>query len=355
MPYTRPSFLRLRAFPEEGQRCCLAESLVWSVGVVDILPSAKKLVDLGERGGRCKAVVELLLVSTLGTLDVAVELGRARWKDKEFDAARAAGVLELGHELGAAVDLDRSDREGHALEDRIQEAGRGVSRGAAMCLQDLPAGEDVAGGEVLEREPGEEGDVSGVHLDDGAGVIRQVLFGLSDAVWTQEGTARMPGISAGGFNQPAGLLEVSQDAADHRGRALPALVAEQDDELVLAPAWGKLPQLQDGVLQTLRPRRRPDVVGPVAPVLQTTRPVPLEAPKPAIERIARDAEVSAAERSVPFVLLIPRHHAQPVLSLPGELKSPDGTHRPRDVQPKVSHTRYNAGVRHLSERTQGQG
>src|SRR3990170_8839111 len=61
MPYTRPSFLRLRAFPEEGQRCCLAESLVWSVGVVDILPSAKKLVDLGERGGRCKAVVELLL------------------------------------------------------------------------------------------------------------------------------------------------------------------------------------------------------------------------------------------------------------------------------------------------------
>src|SRR3990172_2614318 len=154
MPYTRPSFLR--AFPIEGQRCCLAESLVWSVGVVDILPSAKKLVDLGERGGRCKTVVELLLVGTLGTLDVAVELGGARWKDKEFDAALAAGGLELGHELGAAVDLDRSDREGHALADRIQEAGRGVSRGAAMSLQDLPASEDVAGGEVLEMEAGEE-------------------------------------------------------------------------------------------------------------------------------------------------------------------------------------------------------
>src|SRR3990172_12275785 len=154
MPYTRPSFLR--AFPIEGQRCCLAESLVWSVGVVDILPSAKKLVDLGERGGRCKTVVELLLVGPLGTLDVAVELGRAGRKDEEFDAALAAGVFELGHELGAAVDLDRSDREGHALEDRIQEAGRGVSRGAAMCLQDLPASEDVAGGEVLETKAGEE-------------------------------------------------------------------------------------------------------------------------------------------------------------------------------------------------------
>src|SRR3989337_1597375 len=94
MPYTRPSFLR--AFPIEGQRCCLAESLVWSVGVVDILPSAKKLVDLGEGGGRCKTVVELLLVGTLGTLDVAVALGRARGKDKEFDAALAAGGPQLG-------------------------------------------------------------------------------------------------------------------------------------------------------------------------------------------------------------------------------------------------------------------
>src|SRR3990172_5418959 len=237
MPYTRPSFLR--AFPVEGRGCCLAESLVRPVAVVNVLPFAEELADLVEGGGRGETVVELLLVGPLGTLDVAVELGRARRKDEEFDAALAAGVLELGHELGAAVDLDRPHGGGHALADGIQEAGRGVSRGVAMCLQDLPAGEDVAGGEVLEREPGEEGDVSGVHLDDGAGVIRQILFGLSDAVWTQEGTARMPGISAGGFNQPAGLLEVSQDAADHRGRALPALVAEQDDELVLAPAWGE--------------------------------------------------------------------------------------------------------------------
>src|SRR3990172_11548317 len=105
MPYTRSSFLR--AFPEEGQRCCLAESLVWAVGVVDILPSAKKLVDLGERGDRCETVVELLLMGTLGTLDVAVELGGAGWKDEEFDAALAAGVLQLGPEIGAALHLDR--------------------------------------------------------------------------------------------------------------------------------------------------------------------------------------------------------------------------------------------------------
>src|SRR3990172_12924651 len=102
MPYTRPSFLR--AFLVEGQRCCLAQGLVRPVGVVDVLPSAKELVDLGEGGGRCETVVELLLVSALGTLDVAVELGGTGRKDEEPDAALTAGVLELGHELGAAVD-----------------------------------------------------------------------------------------------------------------------------------------------------------------------------------------------------------------------------------------------------------
>src|SRR3989304_10258416 len=100
MPYTRPSFLR--AFPVEGQGCCLAESLVWSIGVVDILPSTKELADLGEGGGRGETVVELLLVGPLGTLDVAVELGRARRKDEEFDAALAAGGPEGGPTLGAA-------------------------------------------------------------------------------------------------------------------------------------------------------------------------------------------------------------------------------------------------------------
>src|SRR4030067_3403162 len=112
MPSPRPSFLR--AFPIEGQRCYLAESLVWPVGVVDILPSAKKLVDLGERGNRCETVVELLLVGTLGTLDVAVELGGAGWKNEEFDAALAAGGLKLGQELGTAVGPGRSGRGGHA-------------------------------------------------------------------------------------------------------------------------------------------------------------------------------------------------------------------------------------------------
>lgn len=65
----------LRALLVEGQWCDLAQGLMGSVGVVDVLPFAKEFADLGEGGGGGEAVVELLLVGALGAFDVAVELG----------------------------------------------------------------------------------------------------------------------------------------------------------------------------------------------------------------------------------------------------------------------------------------
>src|SRR3972149_11841034 len=63
MAYT--CLLSTRIF-QEGEWCDLAEGLVGPVGVVDVLPSAKQLVDLGESGDGGKAVVELVLVRALG-------------------------------------------------------------------------------------------------------------------------------------------------------------------------------------------------------------------------------------------------------------------------------------------------
>ena len=126
---------------------------------------------------------------------------------------------------------------------------------------------------------------------------------------------RVPGVGPRSFDEPAAFLEPFQDATDHRGRASPALVAEQDEELVLAPAWGEAAQLQNSVLQFLRPGWPADILGPVTTVLQTARPVLPEAPKPAVEGVAGDAEVTAGQGRVPAVLVVPLHHPQPVLGL----------------------------------------
>ena len=96
MSYTRPSFLR--AFLVEGQRRDLAQGLVGPVAVVYVLPCTKKLVDLGEGGGGCEAIVELLFMRPLGSLDVAVELGRAWWENEELEDA---GIARLS--LGPAL------------------------------------------------------------------------------------------------------------------------------------------------------------------------------------------------------------------------------------------------------------
>src|SRR6202158_5620175 len=160
---------------------------------MDVFPFSQRAVDLGEGGGEFDGLVDLFAVGAVGTLDVAVQLRGARGQDEEGEATVPAGSLKLGHKLRASVDLDRFDAEGHAFNDRIQEAGRRVCGGTAVSLQDLPAAEDVAGGEVFELESGEEMDMDGVDLDDEAGRCGQVVSGLADAVGALELGGPLPG------------------------------------------------------------------------------------------------------------------------------------------------------------------
>ena len=57
--------------------------------------------------------VELLRMSTLGPLHVAVELGRAWGQDEEADAELLASGLEVCHELGTSIHLNGLDGEGN--------------------------------------------------------------------------------------------------------------------------------------------------------------------------------------------------------------------------------------------------
>ena len=63
--------------------------------------------------------VEFVSPARVGALDATVEAGPLRRQDDEFEAFVAAMVLEDGHELGSAVDLDCLDLEGRADDELV--------------------------------------------------------------------------------------------------------------------------------------------------------------------------------------------------------------------------------------------
>ena len=140
---------------------------MWSDGVVEVL-------ELGE-GGRSLGDGEFAGVEgpefgpggVVGALDAAVGLWGSWREDEEWELEVAACGFELGHELGAAVDLDGLD-PGVLGEQRFEESA-GVAGGGA--------GEDEAEHELGGRADGAEllgglsvaGDGHVVDLDEFAG------------------------------------------------------------------------------------------------------------------------------------------------------------------------------------------
>ena len=140
---------------------------MWSDGVVEVL-------ELGE-GGRGLGDGEFAGIEgpefgpggVVGALDAAVGLGGSWREDEKWELEVSACGFELGHELGAAVDLDGLD-PGVLGEQRFEESA-GVAGGGA--------GEDEAEHELGGRADGAEllgglsvaGDGHVVDLDELAG------------------------------------------------------------------------------------------------------------------------------------------------------------------------------------------
>ena len=90
------------------------------------------------RAGR--DLVKLLGVSTVGAFHGAIEFRGAGREHEQVEAVLLAGLLELSGELTAAIDLNGPDGKGHAVQQSLQELAGGESCGAAMGLDDVPAG-----------------------------------------------------------------------------------------------------------------------------------------------------------------------------------------------------------------------
>src|SRR5690606_2164904 len=113
------------------------EILVWGQSVegsvrpemvIEMLEGIDVLGDLVDVVWQVDDGVELVSPGAIASRDGAVELGRARRQDKEGDGLCGARLLELGHELGAAVDLYGFDGPWHFGNDLVEEVG-GIAGG----------------------------------------------------------------------------------------------------------------------------------------------------------------------------------------------------------------------------------
>src|SRR5581483_11335309 len=108
-----------------------AQGVMRSIVIVEMGEGVDGAVELGEIVGRVVDGVELVAPGTVGAFDGAVELGGLGRQDVEREVALLAGGLELGLELGAAVDLEGVDLVGQGGEELVEELGGGLGGGAA--------------------------------------------------------------------------------------------------------------------------------------------------------------------------------------------------------------------------------
>src|SRR3990172_3258343 len=316
----------------------VAERLVRPDRVVGGLPRPQLGLERAEIGLGVGDLVELLGVGPVGALDRAVELGAARRQDEEGDAPRLAVRLELGHELAAAVDADRPDREGHPRREGIEDADRARRRGPPPELEDVPARHDVAGGELFERTPPRErADVERVELDEVARTDDRPAGRLAHGIGAVP--APLPGADppAARFAQLTGPAQAGEDPPDQRARQRQAVTVEQDDELVLAPAGIGRAERLDGPQLRDRPGRPPPPTWRRAAILERLEMEPVVAREPAVHGRAAEAEVAGRPADVRAVPPVPIEHRQ---SLAGLAREARGLPPPSDDEERVRMQRH---------------
>ena len=89
--------------------------------VVEVLVFGEGSAGCGDGEFAGVEVPELDAGAVVGSFDAAIELRSSGRQDKLRDVELLASLLELGPELGAAVDLDGMEGEGQVLDHGLQE------------------------------------------------------------------------------------------------------------------------------------------------------------------------------------------------------------------------------------------
>lgn len=233
----------------------VAERLVRTDGVVGAFPGAELTVEFRHGPAIRRDFVKLFVVGAVGAFDRAVEFGRARREHEQGQSAGLAGLLELGRELAAAVDLQRGDGKGHAPEERSEELRSGLGGSLQVDLNDIPAGDHVASREVLQEDAARWTHLFGVEFDPIAGLPNgpKPRLASGPGATTQPPPLAPEHRRSRWLDQHTAALEIGQDAPDQRSRNAGRFAPQQNGELVLAPARVVPPQSEDPFGQLGRP------------------------------------------------------------------------------------------------------
>jgi hypothetical protein len=127
--------------------------------------------------GQVVGGVELISPGAVAAFDGAVELRALGRQHVEGEALFLAGALEVGHELGTAVDLDGFDLERHVGDELVEEGAGEVGGCAAGDPGDGPFGDRIISGEVLDRLVGADVEEERVDLQISPGWLGFSPFG----------------------------------------------------------------------------------------------------------------------------------------------------------------------------------
>ena len=117
------------ATPLEGGLA--SEARVGPKPVVEVLPLVQLLLQVA--AGEVDRGPELGSVRLLGSLNLAIEVGRPRADWSKLDSLMLQGLLEgEGEELAAAVGLDPLDRKRKLLENAFLKKSNGVRCGLPL-------------------------------------------------------------------------------------------------------------------------------------------------------------------------------------------------------------------------------
>jgi hypothetical protein len=226
-----------------------------------------------------------------------------------------------------------SDPARHPLGEPVEDAGRVGRRRSPAELDDIPAGNDVTGGELLPDLAGQRPDVEGVELDQVARSLDGPGGRPADRVRSRPAPLADAHPAPDRLAQLAGPPEAGEDPSDHRDRQAQPDPPEEDRELVLAPARIGLADRPDGRQLVARPgRSTPSARGRRA-ILEALEVEPVEPLQPAIDGRPGKAEVTGGPADIGAVAAVPVDHREAGPGGPAEIsrrEPAEGLERARD-------------------------